>query len=73
MRAVNGFKICPRCEKSDQPKGPQPVDNFHRNATAKDGLQPYCKKCLTKAVRASEHVRRLRLIEAKQSEPTVAA
>lgn len=39
MRVVDGLKRCPKCGET------KPVDQFHKNCKAVDGLTPRCKPC----------------------------
>ena len=42
------FKYCARCDTD------KPLDEFGKNAARKDGLQTYCKTCMTLVVQMSK-------------------
>lgn len=48
MKTVMEFKYCPSCDTE------KPTDEFGKNRARKDGLQTYCKTCMTLAVQMSK-------------------
>lgn len=54
------MKTCLRCGRI------LPVTNFHTNAKAHDGLQPYCKECKREYDRSRKEVLKAKQEEAKK-------
>jgi hypothetical protein len=56
-------KFCSRCEDFYPPT----LEHFYNNASRKDGLSPYCRKCQREIVRTG-YQRRMERIKASPSE-----